>query len=63
MVQRKLGDVGRRIGLVRWSHDGEAWIPEIVVGIVVDHTDGIWQLALDGEIRALNESDWSLYQP
>ena len=63
MGRRKLGDVGRRIGLVRWSYRGEAWLAEIVVGIVVKHAGGVWHLDSNGETRALNESDWSLYQP
>jgi hypothetical protein len=63
MGRRRLGDVGRRIGLVRWSQVGEAWVPEIVVGIVVKHADGVWYLDSNGETRALDESDWSMYDP
>lgn len=63
MGRQKLGDVGRRIGLIRWSMEGEEWSPEIIVGVVVDRANGVWHVEVDGEIRALVESDWSLYQP
>jgi hypothetical protein len=63
MGRRKLGDVGRRIGLIRWSYEGEAWLPETVVGIVVKHSDGVWHVDSYGKARVLNESDWSMYQP
>ncbi|POH62092.1 hypothetical protein C3B61_18505 [Cryobacterium zongtaii] len=63
MVQRKLGDVGRRIGLIRWLREGEEWLPEIVVGTVIDRASGVWHLDVNGETRVLNECDWSMYQP
>jgi hypothetical protein len=63
MGRSKLGDKGRRIGLVRWSFEGGTWLPEMVVGIVVERAGGIWYLDSNGEARTLNESDWSVYQP
>jgi hypothetical protein len=63
MVRRKLGDEGRRIGLIRWFREGEEWLPETVVGTVVKRAGGIWHLDLNGETQALSESDWSMYQP
>ena len=63
MGRKKLGDVGERIGLVRWSYVGEAWLPEIVVGIVSKQASGIWHLDSNGQTHALNKSDWTMYQP
>jgi hypothetical protein len=63
MGRRKLGEVGMRIGLIRWINDGGEWLSEIVVGIVGDRVGGVWHLDVNGEIRALNESDWSIYLP
>jgi hypothetical protein len=63
MVRRKLGDVGRRIGLIRWTHEGGEWVPETVVGIVVEHSGGVWHLDVNKNVRALNKSDWSVYHP
>jgi hypothetical protein len=63
MGRQKLGDAGRRIGLIRWFKEGEDWSPTIIEGIVVDHAEGIWRVDVNGEIHDLNESDWSIYQP
>lgn len=63
MGRRRLGDIGRRIGLIRWTQVGEACVPEMVAGVVVKHADGVWHLGSSGETRALNESDWSMYEP
>ncbi|PXA68002.1 hypothetical protein CTB96_15195 [Cryobacterium arcticum] len=53
----------RRIGLLRWFHEGEEWLQEIIVGIVIDRSAGVWHLDLDGEFRTLKQSTWSLFQP
>ena len=63
MGRQKLGDSGRRIGLIRWFKEGEEWSPEIIVGIVVERTKGVWHVDVNGEIHALIESEWSVYQP
>jgi len=63
MGRQKLGDAGRRIGLIRWFKEGDDWSTKIIEGIVVDHAEGVWHVDVNGEIYALSESDWSIYQP
>lgn len=65
MGRKKLGDVGKRIGLVRWSYEGraKAWLPGIVVGLVVKRASGIWHLDSYTQPHALNVSDRTMHQP
>ncbi|WP_256041424.1 hypothetical protein [Cryobacterium sp. SO1] len=48
--------------MAAWCGESLVTLPEMIVGIVIDRSAGVWRLDLDGEIRAVNESEWSPFQ-